>query len=91
MNFCEWILCLNNRNTPTGDLSRDIEQDQAIRSVPNARRDLLCYLESMVPATVPLLHLSLRGQVILHIAGVILRNKQNFSPLTPVCSAYGYF
>lgn len=47
MNFCEWILCLNNRDTPTGDLSRDIEQDQAIRSVPNARRDLLCYLESM--------------------------------------------
>ena len=47
MKFCEWILCLNNRATPTGDLSRDIEQDQAIRSVPNARRDLLCYLESM--------------------------------------------
>ena len=47
MNFCEWILRLNNRDTPIGGLSRDIEQDQAIRSVPNARRDLLCYLESM--------------------------------------------
>lgn len=47
MNFCEWILRLNNRNTPTGDLARDIEQDQAIQGVPNSKKDLLSYLESM--------------------------------------------
>ncbi len=45
MTFKEWISRLESRNTPSGDLARDIKDDKTFPA-ENSREAILLYLES---------------------------------------------